>query len=133
MLVEAGANINATGYDKRTALLGALERNPNLDIARYLIEAGADVKARDNRGNTTLLHLTSQMVDAPDIVKMLIDRGVDINAKNASCKTAYGLAGACGLENTRKLLVKAGHKDITVKTSCEKYSKFIPRRPCRIK
>jgi len=108
-LTKLGANTDVRGYENRTVLMEALANN-NLDIARYLIEAGADVKGRDERGNTALIILTERMKDAPDIVQMLIDRGVNVNAKNHDCCTAIGWTMACGLGKTYDLLVRAGVK-----------------------
>jgi ankyrin repeat protein len=101
------AKINLKDADGETPLMHAL-RNKNLKVARYLIEAGADVKARDDKGNTTLLHLVKKEIDAPDIVKLLIDKGVDTTAENYYCRTAMQFAEACGLSATAKILENAG-------------------------
>jgi ankyrin repeat protein len=107
LLINSGADVNARGYKGETPLMHAL-RNKNLKVARYLIEAGADVKARDDKGNTTLLHLVKKEIDAPDIVKLLIDKGVDTTAENYYCRTAMQFAEACGLSATAKILENAG-------------------------
>jgi len=101
-LVGLGAEI------KGDILLDALQRNSNLDIARYLIEAGADVTVKDKDGNTALVYLLGTKIDAPDIVQMMIDKGVDVNAYKFKNPLEY--SHVCGLKETEKLLVKAGAK-----------------------
>jgi len=124
-LVGLGAEI------KGDILLQALQRNPNLDIARYLIEAGADVKAKDKNGNTALIYLFDRepKVDAPDIVQKLIDGGVDVN--DYDLKNPLEYAHVCKLKKSEKLLIKAGAKVETsfgrlkrIGMDCKRYSTY---------
>jgi ankyrin repeat protein len=52
------------------------------DTARALIAKGADVKALDGAGSTTLMWATANEAGAPEFVKELIDLGVDPKIKN---------------------------------------------------
>jgi len=123
-LVGLGAEI------KGDILLQALQRNPNLDIARYLIEAGADVTVKDKRGNTALIYLFDRKpkVDAPDIVQKLIDGGVDVNA--TECRRPLDYAHACKFKKSEELLIKAGATPLSTfeilekrgLNDCERYS-----------
>ena len=54
-LIELGANVNASDEDGETPLHRATSRNNNHDVARILIENGADI-ARVSIGNKTALH-----------------------------------------------------------------------------
>ncbi len=130
VLLANGADINAKDSDGITPLMRALANN-HLDIARYLIEAGADVTVKDKDGNTALVYLLDrdEKVDAPDIVQMMIDGGVDVNA--SKCQIPLEYAHVCGLKETEKLLVKAGAKAKSsfdrlerIGLNCEKYSQI---------
>ena len=50
----------------------------NPEIAKILIEAGADLQSHDQYGNTPLHSAVSN--DAVDIVRLLVDAGADVNA-----------------------------------------------------
>ena len=81
-LIESGADVNCsapkTGY---TPLMWA----KSADSTRTLINAGADVNARDHRGHTPLMWVISKY-NVPDranqIARELIDAGADVNAKD---------------------------------------------------
>ena len=52
--IEAGADVNAkSGYDGGTPLIYAA-RNGNIEILNILIQAGADIGAKDDEGKTAL-------------------------------------------------------------------------------
>jgi ankyrin repeat protein len=52
----------------------------NFEVARFLIEHGADVNCRDKRGWTPL-H-TAARNGHLDIVRMLLDHGLDVQVQN---------------------------------------------------
>jgi hypothetical protein len=74
-LIEADPSlVHARGGDGKTALHNAR----NFEIARYLVEHGAEIDARDvDHESTPAQYLVR---DAPDVARMLVDRGawVDI-------------------------------------------------------
>jgi len=53
-----------------------------INLAKLLIEKGADVNAKDNKGKTPLMHAIGV-----DFVKLLIEKGADVNAKDNNGKT----------------------------------------------
>ncbi len=53
-LVQAGADVNAADGVQRCTPLHMAARRGNVQIAKALLECGADVKARDKRGDTPL-------------------------------------------------------------------------------
>lgn len=73
-------------------------RAGNVKRVKGLLDSGANVDARDNRGNTALIE--SAFFKYPDLVKLLLDRGADINARNN--------AGDMALTEA----VRAGHQDV---------------------
>lgn len=57
------------------------------EVARILIDAGADINFQNNDGSTAL-H-TAAFFCHPDIVKMLLEKGADKSIKNKYGATAY--------------------------------------------
>ena len=55
-----------------------------------LIDAGADVYARDNNSRTALMR-AAYYNDNPAIITTLIDAGADVNARDKDGKTAWDL------------------------------------------
>jgi ankyrin repeat protein len=68
-------------------------KNNEINFIRFLIEAGADVNAKDNNGNTPLNMFPVSNIDGNnignyfDILVLLISKGADINNKNRFGKT----------------------------------------------
>ena len=67
-LIQNGADVNATDYNGKTALMRAAEagRTQNVEI---LIDAGADIHAKDNKEWTALMY--AEWDDHTDIIKLL--------------------------------------------------------------
>ena len=100
-LIDAGAPIDATDNLDETPLFWAVggniwnwgssnERNfpggnPNVDITKTLITAGADVRHRsvtsDGFGGRTPLHHAANHNSNPRILRLLLEAGADVNAK----------------------------------------------------
>jgi len=51
-----------------------------LDLIKNLIEAGADVNAKNDHGETPLLR--AALYDSPEVIKIFIKAGADVNVKN---------------------------------------------------
>jgi ankyrin repeat protein len=71
-------NINVRTHDGVTPLLLAISIN-NIEMAKILIDEGADVNIGDIEG-VTPLHLAAQQEDV-DLVAMLLNKGADIRQK----------------------------------------------------
>jgi ankyrin repeat protein len=74
------------------------------EMARILIEAGADVNARNGMGGTCLIFAVT--FNREGIAKLLIDRGADTNAVDSQGQTALYHARTQGLQNMVSLLEK---------------------------
>src|SRR5262249_33553096 len=87
-------------------------RNADAQVARKLLDNGADVNARDAEGNTPLI--LASFYASPECVELLIEKGADVNAANKAGATAL-IRAATSYEKTR-LLVAAGAK-VRVRTA----------------
>jgi ankyrin repeat protein len=111
LLIEQGADVNATDEYGRTPLHGAARNENGFEIAKFLIEKGADVNTNDKWGSTPL-HLAATNKSGLEIARLLIENGADLNAKDEyygytplhyACENSNGL-------NTVILLIEKGAK-----------------------
>ena len=77
---------NKIGY---TPLHIACEKG-YFEIAKLLLEMGADLNALDNYGSTPLFNACESC--NPDLVRLLLEKGVDLNHRNNKGNTLYHLA-----------------------------------------
>ncbi|HUI79009.1 MAG TPA: ankyrin repeat domain-containing protein [Bryobacteraceae bacterium] len=95
VLIDFKANANQTSGDGSSPLLMAV-LNGRYDIARYLIDKGADVSLANKKGWTPLYlaikHRTNETGTMPvppnadhalDFIKLILDRGADVNTQLA--------------------------------------------------
>ena len=76
--------MNAVNTDNETSLHLAAQKG-HVDVAKVLVENGADVNAIDGFGQTTL-HLAA-FYGHVDVAKVLVENGADVNAVNTdSCR-----------------------------------------------
>ena len=97
-LLEQGANPNSA-IRRSTPLHKAASRG-HLDVMRLLIDRGADVKAKDGGGRSTLAEAAGAL--KPQAAKMLLDAGAEPD------DFALGQAGWLGQLETVKVLLDAG-------------------------
>ena len=83
-----------------------LHRQSDEGVVRLLIEAGADVNARDIYNSTPLYYQTDE-----GVVRLLIKAGVDVNARNDFNSTPLHFQKD---EGSVRLLIEAG-ADVTAK------------------
>ncbi len=104
VLLKAGADVNAANKSGATALMRAATFP---DKAKLLVAAGADVKARSRLGNTPLLMAARQHGNSRT-VKLLLDRGAEINTANVFGATPLMAAVAAEDQETVRLLLDRG-------------------------
>jgi ankyrin repeat protein len=89
-LIEAHADVNAVAGDSRQTLLHGAAADGNTDIVKLLLNAKANVNARDVSGETPLHSAVRSGKD--DIVALLLDAKADPNARNNYGVTPLDLA-----------------------------------------
>ena len=112
LLIEKGADINATdscgGY---TALMEACSCG-HFDIAKLLIENGADVNVKDVMFGDTALTLANNKnrseKDCIKVMKLLIENGADTEVENKLTRTVLLQAAIEDRVDIVKFLIKNG-------------------------
>ena len=104
LLVRLGVNIEAPNSSRLTPLFVAFyARKPSENLVRLLLDNGASMEARTTgpsgfREGWTVLHRAA-IAGNGNLVRMFLDKGVDVNAIDARGLTPLGLAAAWGLED----------------------------------
>ncbi|MGH0130964.1 UNVERIFIED_CONTAM: hypothetical protein FKN15_056690, partial [Acipenser sinensis] len=122
-LIEAGANVNATTIDGMSPLFNACSRG-SVTCAEILLEHGANpesdacqpspIHEASSKGANvqkgkfleTPLHAAAQQ-NSPEVVKLLLDFGTDINVKNLDLKRPVEVATPSSLVEKFLLLHEA--------------------------
>lgn len=109
-LLAGGANPNEGRFLGAPALFLAIG-NYNIEAVDALIAAGADVKATDGIGTTSLMFAAYNEAGDDTLVKRLLDLKVDPNAKNNKGETALQWAMRRGSTAAVEALRQAGASD----------------------
>ena len=124
VLISSHASINARDNIGRTALRLAIAGiNPGglgshsphdfdsdcrRDAALYLIKQGADVRIGDYDGITPMRRLIQMYKPDPDLMRLLIDHGADVNTKDTTGHTLLDRAIEDGNSDEVRLLMDKG-------------------------
>jgi ankyrin repeat protein len=99
-----GRNISEADSDGTTALMHAIW-SKKLDVAKYLIESGANIKAKD--GYDALLYAIDYKQF--ELIKLLMDKGADIESRDSSGRTplAHAILNVTDVNVFKKIASKA--------------------------
>src|SRR5262245_40039563 len=147
LLLQNGADAKAKTYGGLTALHYAAYKG-NLAMTKLFLDAGAEVNVADGRGFTPLMMAANSKNKNPEVVRLLLDRGAGIEAKDERGRTAadWSRIGArreivrmfpdSGAVEAVKTSVEPAFKDVhsAVKKSItlleEAAPKFFPKSGC---
>jgi len=89
-LLDAGADVDATSDDRRTALMWAAGQPlRGEEKLRLLIERGASLELQDTQGRTALHFAVG---NGPNKTRLLLDAGADPRAEDGAGRSAYHYA-----------------------------------------
>ncbi len=111
-LIADGMDVNEARPDGMTGLHLAAERG-DLEVARVLLDAGADVNLVTRLGDYTPLHLAGRSGHGA-LVELLVEAGGDVNARTTNGATPLHLA-ARGGDRTAIAALLDGGADIDAK------------------
>jgi len=107
-LLKENVNVNAAQGDGHTALHWAAYRD-DLEMARLLIGARADLQAKTRVGDVTPLLLAAKNGSA-SMIELLVKAGADVNTPNSNGTTPLMLTAAAGKSDALKVLLAHGAK-----------------------
>jgi ankyrin repeat protein len=110
VLIRRGAHVNfAFGRGSITPLIWAsFQECP--EIVEILLDAGADVNAKDALGSTALVWAAMSERDDTQTVSLLLKAGADVNVKTAMAEMPLTWAQRRGKTEIVKLLENAGER-----------------------
>src|SRR5713226_7266094 len=94
LIIELSENVRSQRSIDNATPLHLASRSGYVDIARMLIECGANPTAQMKDGETAL-HLVSQSGKV-DVARMLLERGADLTAQSKDGETALHVASRSG-------------------------------------
>jgi ankyrin repeat protein len=88
LLINAGADVNAISEHYKDTPIWYAVREGQVEMIRYLFANGADPNIRIGYFEDTLLHLSVVNISRPfETTKLLIELGLDVNARNREDRT----------------------------------------------
>jgi ankyrin repeat protein len=115
LLIRNSANINLLNKERKAPLhlamdIGTPDSKNNTKLAAFLINRGASLKIHHPVGNSNLLHLSTSLFADKSFIEFLLNKGVDINAKNDNGNTPLDIALMGSQVEVIKLLREKGAK-----------------------
>ena len=105
--IKDGADVNDANETGESVLATSLRYKCDTDLIMFLVESGADIYDFDEEGVSIFDMAISY--DNIEIVKYLIDEGIDVNITNRRSRFTPLMAAACyGRVDVAKLLIEKG-------------------------
>jgi hypothetical protein len=95
-------SLNSAGESSVIGRNSVVFFSANSAIVRELVEHGADVKAKDGKGNSLLMYAAEHLDRSA--ISYLLAKGLDPKERNASGQTAYDLAVQAGKSDNAEAL-----------------------------
>lgn len=95
--------LNYTDSNKKTSLLYAIE-NKNNEVSEYLINMGSDINILTSEKDNLLLLATEKDLNA-NVIKLLIEKGLDVNSISKDGNSPLCYASFNGNKEVVKLLI----------------------------
>ena len=106
LVIERSQNVRSRGFSDNVTPLHLASEKGQVEVARMLIERGADEAAQNEYGDIPL-HLASRKGEV-EVVRMLIERGADVAAQNKDGDTPLHLASQNGEVDVVCMLIEHG-------------------------
>jgi len=104
VLIAAGAEVNITDVNGLSPLLWATSIGRDADTVRMLLDAGADANQADRLSGDTPAIRAAKNVN-PEVLRLLVAKGVDLSKGNLRGTTAVmNAAGGGGVDQVRILI-----------------------------
>jgi truncated hemoglobin YjbI len=97
-LVRSGANVNAADGVKHCTPLHMAARRGSVEVAKVLLECGAEVEARDSVGDTSLRRAVN--CDKTAVAAVLLKSGADVRSLGSKGKTPMTAARSGAMKET---------------------------------
>ena len=104
LLVNYVGNVNSLIGNKNKTLIHDIINRRNYALCEKFITEGIDISTKDSEGNSPL-HVAAEVNDV-DIINLLIENKVDVNARNNTQQTALHLAAQNGCKEAFDTLRK---------------------------
>jgi ankyrin repeat protein/cell wall assembly regulator SMI1 len=108
LLLARGASAKKLSLGGGWTPLHFAAQSGNVDSVQLLLDAGADVNARAQAGQTPILMAASAGGSAPGMLQLLLRRGAKVNVPDMQGETALHHAIRGGNLEAAKLLIEAG-------------------------
>ena len=111
--VVDGKNLELLDNDGAT-LLGVAARAKQVEVVRVLLEAGAKIEARDQKGRSPLLAAVQTRRSSVEVVRALIAKGADVNTRGTAMIGGTPLSWAAGPFSNPEIVAAlvAGNADV---------------------
>ena len=104
LVIDHSQDVDSRGFDDESTALHLASKKGYVEVARFLLDNGANANARD-KGKSTPLHEASIGGHA-EVVRALVERGVDVTAENDDENNPVVLAFFLGRVEVMKVFLE---------------------------